>query len=83
MGKWNCVSCGLNLEDKRHLAEFPLENITLYCRDCAKKLKDATIKCVHCDQTVRAYKAVQGKFCSPICETDYYAMQMEERPLDR
>jgi hypothetical protein len=41
MGKWNCHMCGLYLEDKRHLAEFPLETVRIYCRDCAEKIVTA------------------------------------------
>lgn len=73
MGKWNCVGCGKNLEDCRQEARFPLDDITLYCRDCARKLKTEILKCLNCGFPIKAEKSVQGKFCSRHCETDYYA----------
>ena len=77
MGKWNCVSCGLNLEDKRHLAEFPLGDTTIYCRDCAKAVTFVT--CKQCKRTVPAKKSWRGQFCSEDHETRYYTTEHEVR----
>jgi hypothetical protein len=72
MSKWSCRDCGLNLENRRQLAEFPLvhDGCAIYCRDCAKKVKTAYIRCEYCGKQVIKTKSRGGRYCDGICEIE-------------
>jgi hypothetical protein len=72
MGKWNCASCDLYLEDKRNLVEFPLGDTTVFCKNCAGLIDRKKINCRNCTKTIRMAESWRGRYCSQMCEDDYY-----------
>ena len=72
MGKWNCAICGLYLENKRNLIEFPLRDTTAFCKNCAGQVSTKKINCRNCTKTVRLAESYRARYCSAMCEADYY-----------
>jgi hypothetical protein len=72
MANWNCAVCGLYLENKRNLIEFPLGGTVVFCKNCAGQIHSKTIKCRGCGKRVVIDKSWHVRFCNERCSDAYY-----------